>query len=380
MRFFPSGHSVFTAPSRRPKSNIRGVVSAAFRPDSMPSQEGKAFLVTGGNAGLGFETCKALAARRAKVFMASRSEEKQQRAVDEIKDAVPNADISWLQCDLGKLRSVLECSKELQQRLPASMQLNLISNAGVIDPPDDRSPEGFEVTLAINYWGAFYLTHLLLSRINQQAFSRIVFVNSISECHGQVDWEDLQGFKPQHSDYTNYARSKAYLTMFARELQHRLRDEGSTIDVMQAHPGISSTDIFRKEDKHKPTAVLLDLLGNRFLARWQPPERAAHAVLYAATDPTLTGKGGASRHYGPTYLGLPIAPLALTLNLNNIDWCEPQNRYVKDAGACQRLYEESLKIINETAPQSISPVQHLVSGSDASATASPKFAGQGVPW
>ena len=159
---------------------------------------------------------------------------------------------------------------------------------------------------------------------------------------------------------------KAYLTMFARELQQRLRDEGSTIDVMQAHPGISSTDIFRqvwlsaqsapgcsrtghligfahggvqpgdtgsrlvlsqtlasaallltcrdlpaclwncaicvcpcaqhrlpcacrKEDKHKPTAVLLDLLGNRFLAQWQPPKRAAHAVLYAATDPTLTG-------------------------------------------------------------------------------------------
>ena len=94
----------------------------------------------------------------------------------------------------------------------------------------------------------------------------------------------------------------------------------------------------------------------------------------------VAGKGGASRHYGPTYLGLPIAPLALTLNLNNIDWCEPQNRYVKDAAACQRFYEESLKIINETAPQSISPVQHLVSGSDASAIVSPRFAAQGVPW
>ena len=46
----------------------------------------------------------------------------------------------------------------------------------------------------------------------------------------------------------------------------------------------------RKEDKHKPTAVLLELLGNRFLAQWQPPKRAAHAVLYAATDPTLTGR------------------------------------------------------------------------------------------
>lgn len=31
------------------------------------------------------------------------------------------------------------------------MQLNLISNAGVIDPPDDRSPEGFEVSHKLQY-------------------------------------------------------------------------------------------------------------------------------------------------------------------------------------------------------------------------------------
>ena len=31
------------------------------------------------------------------------------------------------------------------------MQLNLISNAGVIDPPDDRSPEGFEVSHELLY-------------------------------------------------------------------------------------------------------------------------------------------------------------------------------------------------------------------------------------
>ena len=133
----------------------------------------------------------------------------------------------------------------------------------VLSQPNSYAPEQdafgrLQVTLAINYWGAFYLTHLLLSRINQQAFSRctmavvaafcnpppmpsllhlfslwsaegnssahtwgishrtknlcsgcrIVFVNSISECHGKVDWEDLQGFKPQHSDYSNYARSE----------------------------------------------------------------------------------------------------------------------------------------------------------------------------
>ena len=36
------------------------------------------------------------------------------------------------------------------------------------------------MTLAINYWGAFYLTHLLLSRINQQPFSRCTMAVAVA--------------------------------------------------------------------------------------------------------------------------------------------------------------------------------------------------------
>ena len=77
--------------------------------------------------------------------------------------------------------------------------------------------------------------------------------------------------------------------MFCGELQRRLRSAGSTIDCMSAHPGISSTDIFRKEDKSKPSANVLNVLGDGVLARIQPPERGCHSMLYAATEPSLTG-------------------------------------------------------------------------------------------
>lgn len=87
-----------------------------------------------------------------------------------------------------------------------------------------------------------------------------------------------------------YANSKLLLMMFCGELQRRLRSAGSTIDCMSAHPGISSTDIFRKEDKTKPSANVLNVLGNGVLARIQPPERGCHSMLYAATEPSLTGE------------------------------------------------------------------------------------------
>ncbi len=48
-----------------------------------------------------------------------------------------------------------------------------------------------QVTLGINYFGAFYLTHLLADKLLQQPRSRIVFENSVSEVHGELNWDDL---------------------------------------------------------------------------------------------------------------------------------------------------------------------------------------------
>lgn len=48
-----------------------------------------------------------------------------------------------------------------------------------------------QVTLGINYFGAFYLTHLLAEKLLQQPRSRIVFENSVSEVHGELHWDDL---------------------------------------------------------------------------------------------------------------------------------------------------------------------------------------------
>ena len=48
-----------------------------------------------------------------------------------------------------------------------------------------------QVTMGINYFGAFYLTHLLLGKLLQQPRSRVIFENSVSEVHGELHWDDL---------------------------------------------------------------------------------------------------------------------------------------------------------------------------------------------
>lgn len=49
--------------------------------NTIPDQNGKTYLVTGGNTGIGYEVAKALAAKNAHVFMTSRNAEKQQGCV-----------------------------------------------------------------------------------------------------------------------------------------------------------------------------------------------------------------------------------------------------------------------------------------------------------
>ncbi|KAL0036244.1 hypothetical protein WJX79_009773 [Trebouxia sp. C0005] len=263
-------------------------INLRWNPSSIPNQQGKVYIVTGANTGVGYAAAKALAAKNARVYMASRNRDKQQRACEDIKREFPYAQVDWLECDLGNLRSVQECSEEFQSR---NEPLHcLINSAGVIDPPDDSTPEGFEVTMGINYFGAFYLTHLLADKLLQQPRSRIVFENSVSEVHGELHWDDLTGAQAKRSDYMCYANSKLLLMMFC------------------------------------------------------------------ATEPALTGDGGAHKHYGPTYLGLQPPPVALCLNLFNIDYRQPQNSWAQNPTACQRLYDETLAIINAKASKQISPV------------------------
>ena len=51
---------------------------------------------------------------------------------------------------------------------------------------------GAQITVGVNYFGAFYLTKLLLETIKASAPSRVVWVSSPEESLGDIDWDDLE--------------------------------------------------------------------------------------------------------------------------------------------------------------------------------------------
>jgi retinol dehydrogenase 12 len=82
----------------------------------MPDLNGKVVCVTGGNTGIGYETCKALLEHNAKVYLAARSEERASAAISKLKKETGKSDIHWLKLDLGDIPSCAAAAKELASK------------------------------------------------------------------------------------------------------------------------------------------------------------------------------------------------------------------------------------------------------------------------
>ena len=79
--------------------------------DKIPDLPEKVFIVTGGNTGIGKETCKQLLLKNAKVYLAARSEPKAQTAIDELEKETGKKAI-FLKLDLSDLDATKKSAQE----------------------------------------------------------------------------------------------------------------------------------------------------------------------------------------------------------------------------------------------------------------------------
>ena len=126
----------------------------------IPDLTGKTAVVTGSNGGLGQENARALAAAGATVVVASRESEKTDRAVGELRDAVPEGRFEVVPLDLASLDSVREAAARIAADHP-TLDI-LINNAGVMAVAESQTADGFEMQFGVNHLGHWALTALLL--------------------------------------------------------------------------------------------------------------------------------------------------------------------------------------------------------------------------
>lgn len=263
-----------------------------WTPDRLGDLSGKTYLITGANAGAGFEATRTLLARGARVVMLNRNPEKSATALDALRTELgAEARVSFVRMDLAVLDSVRAAAAEVLaqvERIDA-----LVCNAAIAQVARrETTVDGFESQLGVNHFGHFLLCGLLFARIAASE-GRIVVVGSNAYKMGlkRIRFEDVH-FERGYSAWDAYAQSKLAQMVFGYELQRRIEAAGAPVQVQVCHPGASRTNLL------KDTASAFNRLTWALLSPLvaQSAERGAWPEVMCAAEPEL--RPGAL--YGPT--------------------------------------------------------------------------------
>jgi NAD(P)-dependent dehydrogenase (short-subunit alcohol dehydrogenase family) len=239
--------------------------------------QGKTVLITGATDGIGKETAKQLSAMGARILLHGRNPEKAQAAQKAIQTATGNPNIDILIADLQRMDAVRGLAAEV---LKTTDRLDvLINNAGVYMQEKVLTPDGYEMTFAVNHLAVFLLTNLLLDLLKKTTPSRIITVSSVAHGSARLDLENLNAEKKFHG-WGAYCVSKLGTLLFTFELARRMKDTGVTANAL--HPGAINTKMLAK----------LGIDG-------KPVERGAETPVYLASSPdvaTISGKYFSRKH------------------------------------------------------------------------------------
>ncbi|MFC7448757.1 oxidoreductase [Rhodococcus daqingensis] len=232
----------------------------------LPSFEGRTVVVTGANSGLGLATTRELARVGARVVLAVRDVA---RGTDVAGGIGGTTEVRAL--DLADLSSVRRFADEWSGDIDV-----LVNNAGIMMVPEARTKDGFESQIGTNHLGHFALTNLLLPHITD----RVVTLASQAHRRGTIDIGDLNWESRTYDRTGAYGQSKLANLLFSLELQRRLREAGSTVRALNAHPGWAATNLQSHSGNRFAGAVMS--VGNKVIA--QDADAGARPTLFAASQ------------------------------------------------------------------------------------------------
>jgi NAD(P)-dependent dehydrogenase (short-subunit alcohol dehydrogenase family) len=278
---------------------------------------GRHAIVTGGAAGIGIETARALAGTGATVTLAVRDPGAGARAAADIS-ASTGGRVQVGRLDLADRESI----RAFVDAWRGPLHL-LVNNAGVMALPEQHTPDGWELQFAVNHLGHFALALGLHHALAADGRARIVSVSSSAHQASPVVFDDIHFRRRPYNPILAYAQSKTANVLFAVEADRRWAADGITVNALM--PGAIPTNLQRHLGGMQRTPVE---------QRKTPAEGAATSVLLA-TSPLLEGVGG--RYFADCNEAevLPegerdlvrVAPHAL------------------DPAAARRLWEDSLEML-----------------------------------
>jgi NAD(P)-dependent dehydrogenase (short-subunit alcohol dehydrogenase family) len=232
----------------------------------LPRLDGRTFLLTGANSGIGLAAARALCRAGGRVVLAVRDTDRGAQAAATIDGAT-----AVRRLDLADLASVRAFADEWDGPIDV-----LINNAGVMATPEQRTKDGFELQIGTNHLGHLALTNLLLRHVTD----RVVTVSSGAHRAGSIRLDDLNWERGRYQRWLAYSQSKLANLLFTLELQRRFAEAGSDLRAVAAHPGWAATNLQHHTESRLQDSLMA--IGNRVWA--QSDEMGALPTLYAATQ------------------------------------------------------------------------------------------------
>ena len=275
-------------------------------------------LVTGASGGIGQMIATRAAGAGFHVILTGRDPERTALAGRAAATAGSAETVVADLSDQAGVRKLADRVLDRHQRLDV-----LVNNAGMIRSGRALSPDGVELTWAVNYLAPFLLTYLLLDRLEAAPRARVVNVTSAVQGFGELDFGDLQFERRPYRAMAAYSQSKLALVMFTVELAARVAESG--IEVNAVHPGGARTGLARDLDS-RDLNLLSRAIDPLMSVLNSSTERAAAAPAHLA----ITGAGTTGKYFGGYLLNrMPPRP-------------GRANPLTKDPAARRRLWEISL--------------------------------------
>jgi NAD(P)-dependent dehydrogenase (short-subunit alcohol dehydrogenase family) len=246
---------------------------------------GKVVVITGSNVGIGKETAVGVATLGATTVLACRNQVKAAAAAAEVTQRGGNDDVHVVALDLADLASVQAAADEIRSRWSGLHVL--VNNAGGTWSERQLTAQGFEQTFGVNHLGHFYLTRVLLDRLQESAPARVINVTSVGH-HAAwrgMRFSDLQSER-SYAAMEVYCRSKLANVLFTRELARRT--EGTGVTVNAVHPGPVRSGFGMDGDLTGFSGFGMKLVRPFEISA----AMGARTSIHLATSPEVEGKNG----------------------------------------------------------------------------------------
>ena len=231
---------------------------------------GKTAVVTGGSAGIGLETTRALSSAGARVIVPARDVEKARAAVGAIATVEPM-----------ELTDPASIAAFADRFLKTGQSLDLlVNNAGIMAAPLTRVARGLESQLATNHVGHFELAVRLWPALRKAPAPRIVSLSSLGHRRAPVDFDDWNFERRPYDRWAAYGQSKSANALFA------VGADARGVKAFSVHPGAIWTGLSKFMTPEDVTAF------EKRVQNVKTAEQGAATTVWCTVSRQLDALGG----------------------------------------------------------------------------------------